>query len=141
MAAIGKQSGVVKKVSTDLILGLGLGVGSDAAVEVLRVPILNDSGTFGNTTISNFEIVGYGLSIFAIVAGIIDIIIGKGVITFTRDHIFKFTGFMLGIYFYEHTLADLLGIRKFNPYEYANKLIPAVLPSDTALPLIPSVPN
>ena len=116
---------------------------ADAGTELFRVPVLNDSGTFGNTEISNFELAGYGLGVAGTVAGIADIAIGKGVVTFTASTFPIFLGWILGIYFYEHTFADMLGVRKFNPYEYAGNLIPPVLPEDTNLPFIevPTAPS
>ena len=130
----------VKKTATDITMGAGLGIVADLLTELFRVPVLNDSGTFGNTTISNFEIVAYGLAILGVVAGIMDIIIGKGVISFTRDYIFKLLGFMLGVYYYEHSLADIIGIRKFNQYNFAGQFIPRVLPAGTSIPTVTSYP-
>src|SRR5215212_448037 len=124
---------MIKTTSKDLAVGVGLGVFTDLMVELFKVPVLNDSGTFGNTAISNFEIFVYGIGILGFVAGVIDTIIGKGVVTFTKDHIFKFLGVLIGVYVYEHTFADFIGIRKFNPYQYAGQLIPPVLPADTQL--------
>lgn len=135
------QATQVKNTAKDITTGAGLGIVSDLLVELFKVPVLNDSGTFGNTTISNFEIVSYGLGVLGIVAGIMDIIIGKGIITFTRDYIFKLLGFLLGVYFYEHSIADIIGIRKFNPYDFAGQFVPKVLPADTQIPFVNSPPN
>jgi hypothetical protein len=132
---------MIKTTSKDLATGAGLGVVADLLVELFRIPVLNDSGTFGNTTISNFEIIAYGLSMLGVIAGIIDTIVGKGVVSFTREHIFKFLGFLLGVYVYEHTIADTIGIRKFNPYDFAGQFIPRVLPADTKIPFVNAPPN
>jgi hypothetical protein len=123
-----------------VILGMGLGAAADGAVEFFRVPVLNDSGTFGNSTNSNFTIAGYTLSIAGTTAGIADIAVSHGVLTFTKEAFPIFLGFGLGIYFYEHTFRNLLGIQKINPYTYAGGLIPPVLPSGTNLPFITSNP-
>jgi len=125
-----------------MAVGAGLGATADAAVELFQVPVLNDSGTFGNANMSNFEVAGYALGIAGTTAGIADIAVSKGVISFTSDTFPIFLGWVLGIYFYEHTFADLTGIRKFDPYETIGGYIPPVLPSDTELPFLdmPSEP-
>lgn len=137
------SKGFLKDFMTKALIGAGLGAAADAGTELFRVPVLNDSGTFGNTEISNFELAGYGLGVAGTVAGIADIAIGKGVVTFTAATWPIFLGWMLGIYFYEHTFADMMGIRKTNIYEYAGGLIPPVLPSGTDLPFleVPTAPT
>lgn len=136
----GFSKGVIGDFLKKTILGMGLGAVADMLVEVFRVPVLNDSGVFGDAGQSNFEVAGYTLSVAGTVAGVADIAVGKGVLTFTRESFPIFVGFGLGIHFYEHTFADMLGIRKFNPYQFAGRFIPPVLPSDTHLPFIPSAP-
>jgi hypothetical protein len=132
----GKTSIALKEALKQLTLGIGIGVTVDAVVEVARVPVLNDTGTFGNSDISNFELIFYGMSIAGISAAIIDIGVGRGILTFSKSMIFYLTGLVIGVYFYENTLATMFRIRKFDPYKMVGKYIPPVLPSGTKLPFI-----
>ena len=129
---------VFTRVITDFMVkvfvGTGLGIIADLLIEVFRIPVLNDSGTFGNASISNFEIAGYGLSVAGVVAGIADLVVNKGVLSFTKDSLPFFLGFGIGIQQYESWIADKLGLRKFNPYTTVGGYIPAVLPPGTELP-------
>lgn len=129
---------VFTRVITDFMVkvfvGTGLGIIADLLIEVFRIPVLNDSGTFGNASISNFEIAGYGLSVAGVVAGIADLVVNKGVLSFTKDSLPFFLGFGIGIQQYESWIADKLGLRKFNPYTTVGGYIPQVLPSGTELP-------
>ena len=117
-------------------IGTGLGIIADMLIEVFRVPVLNDSGTFGNASISNFEIAGYGLSVAGVTAGIADLVVNRGVLSFTKDTLPFFLGFGIGIQQYESWIADKLGLRKFNPYTTVGGYIPQVLPAGTELPLL-----
>lgn len=128
--------GVIKEFLSKVLIGLGLGIASDAGVEVLRVPVLNDSGTFGDPMMSNFEYAAYAISVFGTAAGIADIGVGTGVLTFTKSGFPILIGYGLGVYFWEHTLAVLTGIRKYNPYELVGKNIPPVLPSNFPHPFV-----
>jgi hypothetical protein len=127
-------------VLQQIILGAGIGIASDALVEISRMPILNDTGTFGSSKISNFELFFYGISTAGIAAAIVDIGWGKGVLTFSRSMIFYLVGLIIGVYFYENTLATMFKIRQFNPYSTVGQYIPGVLPSNTNLPFITSNP-
>lgn len=126
----------LKEAMKQLALGIGIGVTVDAVVEVAKVPVLNDSGTFGNADISNFELIFYGMSIAGISAAVIDIGVGKGILTFSKSMIFYLTGLIIGVYFYENTLANMFKIRKFDPYQTVGRYIPPVLPEGTNLPFI-----
>lgn len=123
-----------------IALGMGIGVVADGAIEVARVPVLNDSGTFGNSQISNFELFFYGIGIAGISAAIIDIGTGKGILTFSKSMIFYLVGLIMGVYFYENTLSHIFNIRKLNPYDLIGKYVPPVLPSGTNLPFVTSNP-
>lgn len=129
--------GVIKEFLKKVLIGMGLGIATDAGVELLRVPVLNDSGTFGDPQMSNIEYAAYGISVFGTAAGIADIGLGTGVLTFTKTGFPVLIGFGLGFYFWEHTLATMLGVRKYDIYQYLGKAIPPVLPSTTHLPLTP----
>ena len=76
------------------------------------------------------------MCIAGISAAIIDIGVGKGILTFSKSMIFYLTGLIIGVYFYENTLANMFKIRKFDPYQLVGKYIPPVLPSSTQLPFI-----
>jgi hypothetical protein len=111
--------------------GFGLGAVGDAIVELGRLPVLNDVGTFGDPHMSNYELMAYGLGTFGTVAGVADLGLGgKGVLGFTSKGTPFFAGFAFGTYFYEHTLVNLFGLRKFNPYEALGHLLPPVIPSN-----------
>jgi len=127
----------LKDVVQQILLGMGIGIVTDAGIEIAKIPVLNDSGTFGNSDISNFELIFYGITISGIVAAIIDIGTGKGVLTFTKSMLFYLIGLIVGVYFYENTLTKIFKIR-INPYELVGKYIPPVLPAGTKLPFIPS---
>lgn len=129
--------GVVKEFLQKVLIGMGLGAATDAAVEILRVPVLNDSGTFGDPMMSNIEYAAYAISVFGTAAGVADIGLGTGVLTFTKTGFPVLIGYGLGFYFWEHTFATLLGVRKYDIYSYAQNLIPPVLPAGTHLPLTP----
>jgi hypothetical protein len=126
----------IHQIGKEFALGMGIGIISDAVVEVSRFPVLNDSGTFGSSKVSNFELFFYGISIAGIAAGIVDIGFGRGVLTFSRSMIFYLAGLIAGVYFYENTLATLFKIRQFNPYTAVSQYIPPILPSGTQLPFI-----
>jgi hypothetical protein len=132
----GKTSIQLKEALKQLTLGIGIGITVDAIVEVAKVPVLNDSGTFGNADISNFELIFYGMSIAGISAAVIDIGVGKGILTFSKSMIFYLTGLIIGVYFYENTLASMFKIRKFDPYQTVGRYVPPILPEGTALPFI-----
>lgn len=143
----GKTAVPLTDALKQLTLGIGIGVIVDAIVEVAKIPVLNDSGTFGNADISNFELVFYGINIAGISAAVIDIGVGKGILTFSKSMIFYLVGLIIGVYFYENTLASMFKIRKFDPYNLVGKYIPPVLPAGTQLPFInqssvaPPLPN
>ena len=132
----GQTSIKIKEAIKQLTLGIGIGITVDAIVEVAKIPVLNDSGTFGNADISNFELIFYGMSIAGISAAVIDIGVGKGILTFSKSMIFYLTGLIIGVYFYENTLATMFKIRKFDPYQLVGRYIPPVLPENTQLPFI-----
>lgn len=132
----GKTSIALKEALKQLTLGIGIGITVDAVVEVAKIPVLNDTGTFGNSDISNFELIFYGMSIAGISAAVIDIGVGRGILTFSKSMIFYLTGLVVGVYFYENTLATMFKIRKFDPYKLVGKYIPPILPESTKLPFI-----
>lgn len=132
----GQTSVKVKEAMKQLALGIGIGITVDAVVEVAKIPVLNDSGTFGNADISNFELIFYGMSIAGISAAVIDIGVGKGILTFSKSMIFYLTGLIIGVYFYENTLATMFKIRKFDPYQLVGRYIPPIIPEGTQLPFI-----
>ncbi len=136
----GQTSIKLKEAMKQLTLGIGIGITIDAIVEVAKIPVLNDSGTFGNADISNFELIFYGMSIAGISAAVIDIGVGKGILTFSKSMIFYLTGLIIGVYFYENTLAAMFKIRKFDPYQLVGRYIPPVLPEGTQLPFISGAP-
>lgn len=139
--ARGKTTVQLKEALKQLTLGIGIGITVDAIVEVAKIPVLNDSGTFGSSDISNFELIFYGMSIAGISAAVIDIGVGKGILTFSKSMIFYLTGLIIGVYFYENTLATMFKIRKFDPYQLVGRYIPPVLPEGTQLPFIsPATP-
>jgi len=131
------SKGVIKEFLKKVLIGMGLGAGTDALVEIFRVPVLNDSGTFGDPGMSNIEYAAYAISVFGTAAGIADIGLGTGVLTFTKTGFPVLIGYGLGFYFWEHTFAVLFGVRKYDIYQYAGRLIPPVLPAGTRLPLTP----
>lgn len=136
----GQTSIKIKEAIKQLTLGIGIGITIDAVVEVAKVPVLNDSGTFGNADISNFELIFYGMSIAGISAAVIDIGVGKGILTFSKSMIFYLTGLIIGVYFYENTLANMFKIRKFDPYDLVGRYIPPVLSENTQLPFVSGAP-
>jgi hypothetical protein len=80
------------------------------------------------------------MSIAGISAAVIDIGVGKGILTFSKSMIFYLTGLIIGVYFYENTLAAMFKIRKFDPYQLVGRYIPPVLPEGTQLPFISGTP-
>lgn len=144
MAKFGKGA---KTVLFDFLIhfafGFGLGAIGDAIVEVTRFPVLNDTGTFGDPHTSNYEYFAYGLGTFGTVAGVADIGLGgKGILGFTRKGTPFFAGFAAGTYFYEHTIVNLLGLRKFNLYESFGHILPPIVPGSFPHPhsMVPGHP-
>lgn len=129
-----RWGGGIKHVLLDLLvktaIGFGVGAAGDAIVEFARVPVLTDTGTFGNHNMSNYEYMVYALGTFGFVAGVADLGLrsGKGVFGFTAHATPFFLGMAMGTYFYEHTITNLLGIRGVNPYDIAAHALPPVLP-------------
>lgn len=110
---------------TKFAIGFGLGAGGDAVVEISRAPVLNDTGTFGDPNTSNYEYLTYFFGTAGTVLGVAALgLKGQGILGFTASAMPVFAGLAIGTYFYEHTLANLLGIRKFNPYELFGHLLP-----------------
>ena len=137
---LGGRAGGAKHTIIDFLVkmavGFGIGAVSDFVVEVTRAPVLNAQGTFGVHGLSNFELGIYGISTLGVTAGVADIGMGGGkVLGFSRSGIPFFTGLAIGTYFYEHTLANLFGLRGLNPYAIAERALPPILPAGT--PRIP----
>jgi len=125
----GSAKHVLAEFFVKFAIGFGLGAAGDAVVEFFRVPVLNDTGTFNDPNTSNYEYMIYILGSFGTAAGVADIGIGgKGVLGFSRHTMPVMAGLAVGTYFWEHTLSNLLGWRKWNPYELAGRLVPPVLP-------------
>jgi hypothetical protein len=114
-----------------MAIGFGVGAGGDAVVEITRAPVLNDTGSFGNPHMSNYEYMSYLLGTFGVVAGVADLGMrgGQGIFGFTRSAMPFFAGFAFGTYFYEHTIANLIGIRNIDPYDIASRVLPPILPA------------
>lgn len=114
-------------------IGFGVGALGDFVVEVSRMPVLHDVGTFGNKNLSNYEYFVYGLGTFGVVAGVADLGMGggKGVFGFTRHTLPFFAGLAFGTYFYEHTIVNFLGLRNIDPYDIVSHALPPILPPST----------
>ena len=112
-------------------VGVGVGVAGDAVVELTRAPVLNDTGTFGNPHMSNYEYITYGLSGVGVSAGVIDLATGGSAtpLGFTRHALPVLAGIIFGTYFYEHTITRQLGLRGVDPYDIASHALPPILPS------------
>jgi hypothetical protein len=122
--------------------GVGLGIAGSAVVEIGRIPILNDTGTFGNPHMSNFEYLGYAIGSFGTVAGLASLgLKGRNLWGFSARGMPFTAGFAAGIYLYEHTIVRVLNIRKFDPYELFGHLVPPVMPHHRPGPLHPSLPG
>jgi hypothetical protein len=117
-------------------VGFGIGAGGDAIVEIFRLPVLNDTGTFGDPNTSNYEYFSYALGTFGVVAGVADLGLrgGQGILGFTRHGMPFFAGFAMGTYFYEHTLSKLFGLRDWNPYDIVGRAFPPLLPASIPHP-------
>ena len=109
-----------------LFTGMGVGAFADFLVEILRVPILNDTGTFINSTMSNFELGAYALSTGGTVAGVAAVGSGSNVGGFTSELLPYFLGFGIGVQQYETWVAEKLGIRGIDPYQTIQSAIPQI---------------
>jgi hypothetical protein len=112
-------------------VGFGIGATGDFIVEALRLPVLNDTGTFNDPAMSNYEYMSYLLGTFGVVAGVADLGLrgGSGILGFTKHATPFFAGFAAGTYFYEHSLSSLLGLRNWSLPDIAGRMVPPVLPS------------
>jgi hypothetical protein len=108
------------------VFGVGAGVISDFFVEFLNVPVLNENGMFGNTKQSNYEVIVYAITGGGATAGIIDLFSNSRPLGFSKDFMPYFIGFGIGTGLYENLIANALGIRNFNPYEFIYNAIPSV---------------
>ena len=120
------QGNVYANIFSKFLFGLGAGVVADAIVEVTRFPLLNESGLFGNASMSNFETLSYAIGVGGITAGAVDVFTGRSILGFSKDLIPFLAGYIVGIQNYEGWIADKLGIRQFDPYATVKGFIPQI---------------
>ena len=120
------QNRVIKEAIIKGLYGVGSAVIIDGFIEFFRIPVLNDSGLFGNTNQSNFEIFAYALSGGGAVAGLIDLFSNSKPLGFTKEFIPYMAGFGIGISLYENLIAKALGLRNYNPYDSIYAAIPSI---------------
>jgi hypothetical protein len=87
---------------------IGAGLLVEFIVDFFTIPILSESGLFGNSKYSNYEIIVYGLSTAGSAAGAMD----------------YFSGYGMGTALYEHVVAPR--IKGVNPYKTVYNAIPNV---------------
>ena len=119
-----KEVSVIKDFLWKMIGGIGFGVVTDALVEVSKVPVLNDKGLFGNNAMSNYEFLIYAITTGGMVASIVDIATNSKPFGFSRDALPILSGVMIGTQQYESWIANKIGIRKFDPYNFVQSHIP-----------------
>lgn len=108
------------------IYGVGAAIIADFFVEFFRVPVLNDMGVFGNTTMSNYEVAVYAITGGGSAAAIIDLFTNSKPLGFSKEFLPVFVGFGIGTSLYENLIAKSLGIRNYNPYDIVYNAIPNI---------------
>ena len=123
---VNKEVQTMKEFLLKMAGGIGFGVVVDALVEVSRLPVLNDKGLFGNDTMSNYEFMIYGITLGGLTASIVDIATNSKPFGFSKDLVPVLAGVMIGTQQYESWIADKIGIRKFDPYNFVRGYIPNI---------------
>lgn len=121
------SSGSLKVIGDFLVkgvLGFGAGILLDAIIEVSRMPILNDSGLFGNAGMSNFEFISYAAVAGTVGVSLIELFTNVKIFGISKDILPTMLGYGIGIQQYETGLAEKLHIRELDPYGTVGGLIP-----------------
>lgn len=104
--------------------GLGAGLLGEFIVDFFHIPGLSESGLFGNSKRSNYEVVVYALSAAGSAAGIMDYFSGSKPLGFSKEFAPYFIGFGTGTAMYEHVVAPHL--KGINPYQIVYNAIPDI---------------
>jgi hypothetical protein len=103
---------------------IGAGLLVEFIVDFFTIPILSESGLFGNSKYSNYEIIVYGLSTAGSAAGAMDYFSGSKPLGFSKEYMPYFLGYGMGTALYEHVVAPR--IKGINPYKTVYNAIPNV---------------
>jgi hypothetical protein len=103
---------------------IGAGLLSEFIVDFFTIPLLSESGLFGNSKYSNYEVVVYALSTAGTAAGAMDFFSGSKPLGFSKDFMPYFLGFGMGTALYEHVVAP--HIKGINPYKIVYNTVPNV---------------
>lgn len=103
---------------------IGAGLLSEFIVDFFTLPLLSESGLFGNSKYSNYEVVVYALSTAGTAAGAMDFFSGSKPLGFSKEYMPYFLGFGMGTALYEHVVAP--HIKGVNPYKIVYNAVPNV---------------
>jgi len=106
------------------IYAVGAGLLAEFIVDFLRLPLLSESGMFGPSSKSNYEIIVYALSAGGTAAGIMDYFSNSKPLGFSKEFMPYFMGFGFGTGLYESMFAQYF--RDINPYSIIYNAIPSV---------------
>lgn len=103
---------------------LGAGLLAEFIIDFFRIPILSETGMFGNSKKSNYEIIVYAISAGGTAAGVMDFFSNSKPLGFSKEFMPYFLGFGMGTGLYESLIAP--HIRNINPYQIVYDAIPNV---------------
>lgn len=125
-SAGGQSKGLLPDFLGKLIGGIGAGVIINAIIDISRAPGLSEVGMFGNTTANNFETVAAAIVVGGSTAAIFDIFTGNTILGFSKQLLPILLGYGIGAQQWNSWIAAKVGVDKFNPYQFAQDVIPEV---------------
>jgi hypothetical protein len=106
------------------VAATGAGMIAEFIVDFFRLPLLSESGMFGPSSKSNYEIIIYALSAGGTAAGIMDYFSNSKPLGFSKEFMPYFLGFGFGTGLYESIVAP--HIRDINPYTIVYDAVPNI---------------
>lgn len=107
------------------LFGVGASVFVNFVVDFFRVPVLTDTGLFGNTSLTNYELFSYAISGGATMAGILDVFTNSKPLGFSKEFMPFFAGYGIGTSIFDNVLRNAIGLQKFNVYDFAYDHVPS----------------
>lgn len=120
-------SGISSTIKDMLVKGtyaLGAGIISAFVIDFFHIPGLSETGMFGNSHKSNFEIVAYAISAAGAAAGTMDYFSGSKPLGFSKEFAPYFVGYGSGIAFYDHIVKS--HFKGIDIYEDVYNVVPQV---------------
>jgi hypothetical protein len=114
----------LKTMFVKTTFAIGAGLAAEFIVDFFTIPILSETGLFGTSKYSNYEVIVYALSAAGSAAGAMDYFSGSKPLGFSKEFMPYFLGYGMGTALYEHVVAPHL--KGINPYKIVYNAIPNV---------------